>query len=132
MPDLLEVGISVIRGSGEGASIEKAVNDLVERALFGPSRDLTREQSRLRERFLDLMEEVLKIFYGPSFRRDRQAIDILVRAMDSDKQEVRASSREHLIRLTGQDLGEEFATWADWWAEHRATFRSPGLGVKDS
>ena len=32
---------------------------------------MTREQGRVRERLLDLMEEVLKIFYGPNFRRER-------------------------------------------------------------
>lgn len=89
---------------------------------------LARGQARLRERLLDLMEEVLRVFYGPDFRRERQAIDILVNAMESDSSSVRESSREHLIRLTGNDQGEDAVAWADWWDEHRSNFRSPKTG----
>ncbi|MBI4878250.1 MAG: hypothetical protein HY812_01125 [Planctomycetes bacterium] len=91
---------------------------------------VAREQGRLRERLLDLMEEVLKVFYGPDFRRRRQAVDILVRAMESEDQKVRATSREHLVRLAGVDLGADAAAWSEWWAEHRSTFRSPESGEK--
>lgn len=81
---------------------------------------------RLRERLLDLAEEILKIFYGPDFRRERQAIAILIRAMESDNISVRRSSREHLMRLTGVDQGDDPAAWAQWWEFNRSTFRSPG------
>ncbi|MFG0317259.1 MAG: hypothetical protein ACF8XB_08305, partial [Planctomycetota bacterium JB042] len=81
--------------------------------------------ARVRGRMLDLMEEVLKVFYGPNFRRDRQAIDILVKAMESDNPSVRRSSAEHLKRLTGQDHGEDAAAWAGWWGAARAGYRSP-------
>ncbi len=91
---------------------------------------VAREQGRLRERLLDLMEEVLKVFYGPDFRRRRQAVDILVRALESEDLKVRATSREHLVRLTGVDLGADAAAWSQWWAEHRSTFRSPESGEK--
>ena len=87
---------------------------------------LARGQARLRERLLDLMEEILKLFYGPNFRRDRQAIDILVRAMDSDNADVRRSSVEHLRRLTGQEFGDDRDAWVGWWSEARARFRAPG------
>ena len=93
---------------------------------------LTREQGRLRERILDLMEEVLKTFYGTNFRREREGIDILIRAMDSENASVRASSREHLMRLTGEDHGDDNSAWADWWADHRSTFRSPGMRARNS
>lgn len=86
---------------------------------------LSRELFRLRARFLDLMEEVLKIFYGPNFRRDREAVDILVRAMSSPQSDVRKTAREHLVRLTGADHGSDAAAWESWWTETRATYRSP-------
>lgn len=101
-------------------------------ALFLYVAWVTRDLGRIRERLLDLMEEVLKIFYGPNFRREREAIDILVRALDSDSGEVRQSSRQHLVRLTGQDLGEDGTAWAEWWSDHRSTFRSPDLGAKET
>lgn len=91
-----------------------------------------RELARLRGRLLDLMEEVLKIFYGPNFRQEREAIDILVRAMASENDDVRRSSREHLVRLTGHDLGHEASAWSNWWSEHRSHFRSPQAGGKPS
>lgn len=86
---------------------------------------LARSQARVRGRLLDLMEEVLKTFYGPNFRRDRKAIDILVKAMESDNPNVRRASAEHLRRLTGQDHGEDGAAWAAWWESARAGFRAP-------
>ncbi len=87
---------------------------------------LSRELFALRARFLDLMEDVLKIFYGPNFRRDREAVDILVRAMNSPQTDVKKTAREHLVRLTGADQGDDAARWESWWTEKRATFRSPG------
>ncbi len=87
---------------------------------------LSSELFRLRARVLDLMEEVLKIFYGPNFRRDREAVDILVRAMSSPQADVRNTAREHLVRLTGENLGADGPAWETWWAEKRATYRSPG------
>lgn len=86
---------------------------------------LAREQARVRERLLDLMEEILKIFYGPNFRRDRQAIDILVKAMESENADVRRSSAEHLTRLTGQEYGEDGGAWATWWESARSGYRAP-------
>lgn len=100
--------------------------------LFVYAAWLTRMQGRLREHMLDLLEDVLKVFYGPNFRREREAIDILVKAMDSENPSVRTASREHLVRLTGEDLGADGTAWADWWSDHRSTFRSPGLRVRNS
>lgn len=79
---------------------------------------------RLRERLLDLAEQILRVFYGPNFRRERQAVDILVRALRSDDPGVRATSLSHLKRLTGQDLGDNAEAWDEWWQAHRATFRA--------
>lgn len=91
--------------------------------LFAFVLGLFRAQARLRERLLDLMEEVLKLYYGPNFRREREAVDILVRALDSEQESVRSVAMTHLQRLTGQSFGEARA-WRDWWAEQRSTFSS--------
>ncbi|MCC7171802.1 MAG: hypothetical protein IT459_15255 [Planctomycetes bacterium] len=84
---------------------------------------LFRAQARLRERLLDLMEEVLKLYYGPNFRREREAVDILVRALDSEQETVRTVAMGHLQRLTGQAFDDARA-WRDWWADHRSSFSS--------
>jgi hypothetical protein len=82
---------------------------------------LFRAQARTHERLLDFTEEVLKLSYGPNFRREREAVDILVRALDSEQETVRATSMSHLERLTGQRF-QDARAWRDWWAEHRKTF----------
>ncbi|MBL8766492.1 MAG: hypothetical protein JNL94_03950 [Planctomycetes bacterium] len=91
--------------------------------LFAFVLGLFRSQTRLRERLLDLMEEVLKLYYGPNFRREREAVDILVRALDSEQETVRTVAMAHLQRLTGQAFDDARA-WRDWWAEHRSSFSS--------
>jgi len=86
---------------------------------------VAREHGRFRERVLDMVEGVLRIFYGSNFRQERQAIDILVNAMESETDSVRQNARQHLLRLTGEDFGADASAWSDWWAANRATFRSP-------
>lgn len=85
---------------------------------------VSREVARTRERLLDLMEQVLKLFYGPNFRRDRQAVDILVRGMRSSDVGVQRSSLQHLRRLTGEDKGDDPDAWEEWWLSARSTFRA--------
>lgn len=85
---------------------------------------VSKDIGRVRERLLDLVEQILKLFYGPNFRRERQAVDILVRSMGSADAGVRATSRTHLTRLTGEDKGDDPEAWTAWWDSHRATFRA--------
>lgn len=44
----------------------------------------------------------------------REAIQILVSALESKDPEVRARARVHLQRLTGEDLGEDATAWRSW------------------
>ncbi len=50
----------------------------------------------------------------------RAAVDILVKALESDDAQVRANAHTHLVRLTDMDLGEDPAAWRRALAEHRA------------
>jgi len=52
----------------------------------------------------------------------RTAVDLLIQGLGSDRGSTRASALENLIRLTGQDLGEDRDGWKRWWAEHRDGF----------
>lgn len=85
---------------------------------------VSKDIGRVRERLLDLVEQILKLFYGPNFRRERQAIEILIRSMQSAESGVRATSRTHLKRLTGVDKGDDPEAWKAWWDTHRGTFRA--------
>lgn len=44
----------------------------------------------------------------------REAIALLVAALDSPDPSIRTSSHGHLVRLTGQDLGPAPAAWQEW------------------
>jgi hypothetical protein len=44
----------------------------------------------------------------------REAIGLLVAALDSPDPSIRASSHGHLVRITGQDLGTAPAPWQEW------------------
>ena len=49
----------------------------------------------------------------------REAARLLIAAMSSDDPEVRETSHHNLVRLAGQDLGEDPAAWQQWLSEHR-------------
>lgn len=61
---------------------------------------------------------------SPQERR-RQAIDILLGSLDSDREEIRAQALRYLRQLTGTDQGDEPEAWRIWWRENRSTFRFP-------
>ncbi len=48
-----------------------------------------------------------------------EAVRLLAAALDSQDPEVRQSAHQNLVRLCGQDLGEESAAWRQWLAEQR-------------
>lgn len=85
------------------------------------------DTTRLRERLLDLLAETMKALRGanaggaapPAPPNDPTAIEILVKAMGSANVESRQSARAHLVRLTGQDFGDDADRWATWFASQR-------------
>jgi len=84
---------------------------------------------RLRERLLDLLAETMQSLKGPDLARNAEAIDILVTSLGSPNPEVRKSAHAHLVRLTGNDLGDSQPAWSSWWAQTRGnavSFRRGG------
>ena len=79
--------------------------------------------ARTRARLLPALEEVLQALWGESFRQDRQAVDILVRALESEDPTARAAALRNLERLTGQAFGEDTEAWRRWWEANRSSFR---------
>lgn len=53
-----------------------------------------------------------------------EAVRLLVAALASGEAQVRESSRQHLARLVGRDLGAEPAPWQEWLAEQERAMRS--------
>lgn len=82
------------------------------------------ERHRLRAEMRDVLEQVLEGVYGKNYRQQRDAIDILVRALNSNDATARATAAAELKRLTGQDFGEQPDPWSRWWESNRRTFSS--------
>lgn len=55
------------------------------------------------------------------------AIDALVALLDKAQGEVRADMVQHLVAVTGQELGLETEPWVQWWSANKATFTFPAV-----
>ncbi len=73
------------------------------------------EKDRLRVRTAEVMEGLHQLLYGRDYQREREAIEILVTAMESGDAERLQSSHEHLSRLTGQNFAADARVWRSWW-----------------
>lgn len=62
---------------------------------------------------------------GPTGEESRQAVDLLLAGLSSEREEVRRIALENLRRLTGRDLGSDPAAWHRWWKEARDSFAPP-------
>lgn len=80
------------------------------------------EKDRLRVRMAELMEGMNDLLYGKDHRRDREAIEILLRSLASEDPETRATAHKHLVRLTGQQFAADPKVWESWWAAHQRTW----------
>ena len=70
-----------------------------------------------------VMDHVLDdVRFGAGTRRDRDAVDILIRALRTPDPEVRETAQRTLRKLCGQDLGPSPEVWEAWWKASRATF----------
>jgi hypothetical protein len=80
----------------------------------------TRQQMAVME---DLLNDVR---FGPGTKRDRDAVDILVRALRTSDAGVRETALRTLRKLSGLDLGDEALVWETWWSGARSTFTRVG------
>jgi len=55
----------------------------------------------------------------PTPEAKREAIEILLKSLRSDKETVRKTAAEQLRRLTGETLGDTAEEWEQWWAGQR-------------
>ena len=85
---------------------------------------LSWEKNQLRVRVAELMEALNQLLYGKDFRSQREAIDILLTALESKDPVARRTAHEHLMRLTGQSFAEDPSVWRAWWSANQATWAS--------
>jgi len=69
------------------------------------------------------MDELLDdVRFGAGTKRDRDAVDILVRALRAPDERAREAALRTLRKITGADHGEDAGAWEAWWRASRGTF----------
>ena len=84
---------------------------------------LMREKHRLRAVMMNTLEALNMMLYGPDYRRQRDAVDVLVRTLRARDERARKLAVESLERMTGQSFGTDADAWEEWWTENRGRFR---------
>lgn len=84
-------------------------------AAFVLLASLSWENSKLRVRVAELMEGLNQLLYGKDYSQQREAIEILLRALEGTDAAGRRAAHEHLIRLTGQNFAPDPSVWRAWW-----------------
>ena len=69
-----------------------------------------------------IREAMNMLLYGKNYRRDREAVRILIRGLSSREEEVRIKSWENLKRLTGRDFALDEEVWRSWWQANEKRF----------
>jgi len=87
------------------------------------------EKTQLRIRMAELMEAMHQLLYGKDYRRDREAIDILLAAMESKDAANAKTAHAHLVRLTGQNFAQDPAVWRSWWEANKKAFSRAKSGA---
>lgn len=83
---------------------------------------LSFEKNQMRVQQAELMEAMHQLLYGRDYKRDREAIEILMKSLDAGDEESRRIAVEHLRRLTGQTFAADPAVWRAWWEGSRRTW----------
>jgi hypothetical protein len=80
------------------------------------------EKDRIRVQMAELMEALHQLLYGRDYARDREAIEILLHALDGQEPVSRRIAHENLVRLTGQNFADDPRVWRSWWETHKRTW----------
>jgi hypothetical protein len=83
---------------------------------------LSWEKNQLRVRNAELMEALNQLLYGKDYSQQREAIEILLNALESKDATTRRTAHENLVRITGQNFAEDVRVWRAWWDANRATW----------
>lgn len=84
---------------------------------------------RTRQEMAVVEDLLADVRFGPGTKRDRDAVDILVKALRVEDPGVRETALRTLRKITSRDLGPDPGPWETWWAGARESFsRSGGKG----
>jgi len=83
---------------------------------------LSWEKNQLRVRNAEMMEALNQLLYGKDYAQHREAIEILLTALDSKDPVARKSAHENLVRLTGQNFANDAKVWRVWWSACEKTW----------
>lgn len=91
-------------------------------AAFGLLAAQSWEMAQMRVRMAETMEALHQLLYGKDYRRDREAIEILITALESQTGENAKTAHGHLVRLTSQNFAQDPKVWRSWWEANKKTF----------
>jgi hypothetical protein len=80
------------------------------------------EKAQIRVQMAETLEALHQLLYGKDYRRDREAIEILLAALESQTGANAKTAHEHLVRLTGQNFAQDPKVWRSWWEANKKTF----------
>lgn len=80
------------------------------------------EKHQMRVQSAETMEALHQLLYGKDYKRDREAIEILLTALESGSADNAKSAYEHLKRLTGQNFAADPKVWRSWWEANKRNF----------
>src|SRR5207249_1098177 len=73
------------------------------------------EKAQMRVQMAETLEALHQLLYGKDYRRDREAIEILLRSLETGDAETSKTAYTHLLRLTGQNFAQDPKVWRSWW-----------------
>ncbi len=80
------------------------------------------EKHQMRVQSAETMEALHQLLYGKDYKRDREAIEILLTALETGSADNAKSAYEHLKRLTGQNFAADPKVWRSWWEANKRSF----------
>lgn len=80
------------------------------------------EKHQMRVHAAETLEALHQLLYGKDYRRDREAIEILLTALESQTGDNAKTAHAHLVRLTGQNFAADPKVWRSWWEANKRTF----------
>lgn len=90
--------------------------------LFFYTAVLVAEKNHMRQKFIGLLQEIQRFFYGADYEQISEAVAILINVLCQEDDKVKEKAAKQLRRLTGQDFGISHAEWNVWWKENRERF----------
>jgi hypothetical protein len=79
------------------------------------------EKAQMRVQMAEVLEALHQLLYGKDYRRDREAIEILLASLEAGGENAK-TAHSHLVRLTGQNFAQDPKVWRSWWEANKKTF----------